>query len=206
MKYYIDAFINYLNLDGRASRKDFWMFTLFHYIFSVVFMSVDILFGWYPETLPIRYGYSYFVYMLISALPCICIQVRRLHDVGKSGSWWLIKGVPVLSLYLFYLNCKAGDPELNQYGFPLNYTPHFESYKSRFTECPKCRYIAVFEKECPKCGFILPTEVKEDNTSEVAKILFCRKCGAKLLEDAKFCKECGTEIITKVEGTTNALQ
>lgn len=70
-----------------------------------------------------------------------------------------------------------------------------ESYKSRFTECPKCGYIAVFEKECPQCSFVLPTEIQEDNTSQTPQILFCRKCGAKLLANAQFCKECGTEIM-----------
>ena len=38
-----------------------------------------------------------------------------------------------------------------------------------------------------------------------SKILFCRKCGSKLPEDALFCQECGTKIIAKVEDTSNAL-
>ena len=29
-----------------------------------------------------------------------------------------------------------------------------QPYKSRFSECSNCGYIAVFEKECPKCGYI----------------------------------------------------
>lgn len=73
-------------------------------------------------------------------------------------------------------------------------TKNPEPYKSRFTECPKCGYIAVFEKECPKCGF-LPTKVEEVNNSATPQILYCRKCGAKLLENAHLCKECGTEIM-----------
>ncbi len=200
MKYYIDAFMNCLDFDGRASRKEFWMFTLFHYIFALVFMFADAFFGWYPETVPIQWGYSYLIYIFLSALPSICIQVRRLHDVGKSGSWWFFRNVPIFGLYVFYLNLKAGDSGPNYYGVPTNSAQNLEPYKSKFTKCPKCGYIAVFEKKCPKCDFVLPTEAKRENDSGTPKILFCRKCGARLLEDARFCNECGTEIITKGEG------
>ena len=29
------------------------------------------------------------------------------------------------------------------------------------------------------------------------KILFCRKCGEKLVDDARFCRKCGTQVITE---------
>ena len=40
MKYYFRAFRNYAKCDGRATRKEYWMFLLFHYLFTVGFVSV----------------------------------------------------------------------------------------------------------------------------------------------------------------------
>ena len=39
------------------------------------------------------------------------------------------------------------------------------------------------------------TKTIESNNSNKEKILFCRKCGKKLEEDAMFCNKCGTKII-----------
>ena len=36
MEYYIDAFRNYVNFQGRATRTQFWMFVLFNFIAGVV--------------------------------------------------------------------------------------------------------------------------------------------------------------------------
>lgn len=88
----------------------------------------------------------------------------------------------------------------------LGKTKNPEPYKSRFSECPKCGYIALSQLEqCPKCGFTHSTEVQEANNPVGPRILYCRKCGSKLPEDSNFCQECGTEIVTKVEETPNAL-
>lgn len=38
----------------------------------------------------------------------------------------------------------------------------------------------------------------EPITTEHTKILYCRKCGEKLINDSKFCRKCGTEIIEEV--------
>ena len=95
---YINAFKNYAKCDGRANRKEFWLFTLFHYIFLFVFALLDAYFELYPSDY-IDYGWISIFYILISACPNICLQVRRLHDVGKSGSWWFVRNVPILNFY-----------------------------------------------------------------------------------------------------------
>ena len=52
---------------------------------------------------------------------------------------------------------------------------------------------------------VLPVETQAGKFSETPKIIYCRKCGKKLSEEAHFCKECGTEIILKVEEISDAL-
>ena len=46
----------------------------------------------------------------------ISLAVRRLHDSGKSGFWWLIGFIPVIgtiTLIVFY--CLPGTPGPNKY-------------------------------------------------------------------------------------------
>ena len=105
MNYYIDAFRKYAQARGRASRKEFWMFFLFNIIFMFLLALIDGFYGLYPYTLlyyELYYGYLTIFYILIVFIPTICIQIRRLHDIGKSG-WWLLK---FLAFYfILYLIC-----------------------------------------------------------------------------------------------------
>lgn len=50
-------------------------------------------------------------------LPALGVSVRRLHDVGKSGWWYLIAFVPLVGgIYLLYLSCKDSEYGENEYG------------------------------------------------------------------------------------------
>lgn len=181
MKYYFRAFKNYAKCDGRATRKEYWLFVLFDCLFTFVFLLIDAYFALYPKIVTgyyvyyFNYGYLTLIYMLVSACPAICLQVRRLHDVGKSGGWWWAKNVPILNWYVFYLNCKAGDPRINAYGYPANYTP-----ASAFGD--------------------------DEQTDDLNQIRFCRKCGSRLIDGARFCDKCGTQVIEQVGGEENDLQ
>jgi len=44
----------------------------------------------------------------LSLIPMIAVQVRRSHDIGKSG-WWIL--VPLYPLYLFFANSVPENPE-----------------------------------------------------------------------------------------------
>ena len=105
-----------------------------------------------------------FIYLIATICPSICLQVRRLHDVGKSGSWWWLKRVPIANLYIVYLNCKASEPAINAYGAPENYVPTDIDNEDEETDCSnKIRF-------CRKCGNKLLDGAR-----------FCNKCGAEVL-------------------------
>lgn len=55
--------------------------------------------------------------VLVSLLFVVSLDVRRLHDVKKSG-WWTILGfVPLVNIiFLFYLLKQPGDEKENIYG------------------------------------------------------------------------------------------
>lgn len=108
MNWYLEAFKNYANFDGRARRKALWMFLLIHAIVYTVLVGIDLSIG----TVGVLSG----IYSLATLIPVISVQVRRLHDVGRSGWWLLISIVPIVGLVLFVFFVQDSAPGENQYG------------------------------------------------------------------------------------------
>ncbi|HEY6951575.1 MAG TPA: DUF805 domain-containing protein, partial [Bacteroidota bacterium] len=100
---------NYANFKGRARRKEYWMFFLLNLIVVMALAVVDFVIGSFPVI--------YMLYLLAVLVPSIAVFVRRMHDVGKSGWWWLIGLIPVIgSIWLLVLLCTDGDAGQNAYG------------------------------------------------------------------------------------------
>jgi uncharacterized membrane protein YhaH (DUF805 family) len=109
------VFENYANFSGRARRSEYWYYTLAGLIISVILMVVDnvvgLTFG-IGET-----GVLGVIYSLAVFLPGLAVLVRRLHDVGKSGWFFLIILIPLIgSIWLLVLFCTDSDEGANQYG------------------------------------------------------------------------------------------
>ena len=50
-------------------------------------------------------------------VPGIAVGVRRLHDTGRTGWWWLISFIPVIgTIWIIVLFALTGDQAPNQYG------------------------------------------------------------------------------------------
>ncbi len=90
INYYIKAFQNYFNAEGRATRSEFWYFFLFYIIGSLIFGILDTILA---ATLGIRILVA--LYALATIIPFITVLIRRLHDIGKSGWWMFIPIVPI---------------------------------------------------------------------------------------------------------------
>ena len=57
------------------------------------------------------------LYSLAVLLPGWAVFTRRMHDIGKSGWWWLIGLIPVVgTIVLFVFMCKDSEPNDNAYG------------------------------------------------------------------------------------------
>lgn len=96
-------FENYLNFKGRARRKEFWLFFLFN---TIIILGVIPLFNLiFPSTVLFSP-----IYMICILLPGIAVGVRRMHDINKSGWYFLIP------FYNVYLCTVIGDEGENQYG------------------------------------------------------------------------------------------
>ncbi|WP_194140627.1 DUF805 domain-containing protein [Flavobacterium hungaricum] len=97
------VFENYANFDGRARRREYWMFVLGYYVLIFVLAFVSAI-------VPIVGPLVLAVGVLGVIVPSIAVSVRRMHDVGKSG-WYCL--IPYYNLYLY---CIDGEKGANQYG------------------------------------------------------------------------------------------
>jgi uncharacterized membrane protein YhaH (DUF805 family) len=113
------CFKKYATGFGRASRSEFWFWYLFMVLATIVASVIDITF--FPHR---RYGYGHeygpteIAVNLFLLMPWLAVAARRLHDIGKSGMWFLISLTIIGFIPLIYWWCKAGDPGDNRFGNP----------------------------------------------------------------------------------------
>jgi uncharacterized membrane protein YhaH (DUF805 family) len=108
MNYYTDVLKKYAVFEGRAARKEFWMFVLCNLIVSIAVSIIGSI---------IDFKMLVNLYSLAVFLPNLAVAARRLHDTGRSAWWLLLCFVPIIgwiALIVFYvLDGQAGD---NEYG------------------------------------------------------------------------------------------
>ncbi len=118
------AFIdNYAMFDGRARRSEYWYFTLFNIIITVPLITLFVVLsdsGGTSEIVSLIFVALLGLIVLALFIPSIAVAVRRLHDTGRSGWWYIIGMIPVVSyvgsivLLVFY--CTDSQPGRNKWG------------------------------------------------------------------------------------------
>lgn len=124
MKYYLHVLNKYATFSGRARRSEYWYYVLFNIIFAVLAMMLDRIFGTTITIQPeygsqaIQFGgYMYFGYALLMFIPGLAVSVRRLHDIGKSGWFFLVVLIPFVgAIWLLVLFCTDSNIGDNEYG------------------------------------------------------------------------------------------
>ena len=114
----IAAFENYANFKGRARRKEYWYFTLVNVlIMMAIFGSAEVFFeGGMDDPNEIFLG-IFGVYFLIMLIPTIAVTVRRLHDINKSGWFYLVSFIPYAGgIWMLVLTVTEGTRGTNKYG------------------------------------------------------------------------------------------
>lgn len=98
----ITCFQNYANFNGRATRAEFWWWTLFCFLVSIATGLIPFI-GW-----------------LISValfIPSVAVAWRRLHDIGKAGGWWFLGFIPLVGFIILIIwYCKESEPMDNRFG------------------------------------------------------------------------------------------
>ena len=97
MNYFLDVMQNkYAQFSGRATRSEYWYFVLFSIIIYIIAMVIDGFLADLTGGILILT----IIVMLGLLIPNIAVSIRRLHDIGKSGWWYLLSFVPLISLVL----------------------------------------------------------------------------------------------------------
>ena len=119
MKSFINAFKN-ISFKGRVSSGDYWRFVGINTLIFVLIFFVPIYIGVYTNTDTSTLTYILLIiYSTIIFLPSFTMQVKRLHDINKSGNWIFLCFIPIIGcIILIILLCKDGDKTSNSYGEP----------------------------------------------------------------------------------------
>lgn len=115
MKWYLKCWKQYADFSGRARRKEYWMFVLFNIIVAIIAGIIDGVLGLInPE---IGLGVFGGLYSLAVFIPSIAVAVRRLHDIGKSGLYYLLGLIPLVgAIVLLIWFCTEGEHGANKWG------------------------------------------------------------------------------------------
>ncbi len=110
MHWFLDPIKNqYADFTGRATRQQFWMFTLFYVL---LFIALEVVAQALPMLAPVS-----ILAMIGLLLPSLAIGARRLHDHGKSGWWQLVGIIPFVGVIIFIiLMVLPGDEGENRFG------------------------------------------------------------------------------------------
>ena len=101
----------YTTFSGRASRSEYWYFTLFT---TIVFICANIIDNAIdPYSI---FGTFYLLCLVLLITPIIACGARRLHDIGRSGWWLLIILTGIGSILIFIWSVIAGTKNDNEYG------------------------------------------------------------------------------------------
>ncbi|MFJ7795609.1 DUF805 domain-containing protein [Pseudomonas sp. NPDC096950] len=99
---YIEVLKKYAVFNGRASRREYWMFILINLGISIGLIVLETLLG--------GKGYLSNLYSLAVFLPGLAAAVRRMHDTDRSG-WWIL--LPIVNIVFLAQDSQPGD---NRFG------------------------------------------------------------------------------------------
>ena len=116
----------YFDFRGRSRRREYWLFSLFYVL---VTLAVTGIMG-APSASYFGAGVHYQamttapaqlllnLFGLISFIPSLAVNVRRLHDIDRSGWWLLMWLVPLLGwIVMLVFMCLDGTYGRNRYGY-----------------------------------------------------------------------------------------
>ncbi|EMF1933820.1 DUF805 domain-containing protein [Klebsiella quasipneumoniae] len=111
---YLSGWKETFNFSGRASRQQFWTFCLINLLIA----SAPLAVWWLATSFNPQYGILSFVvipfaalWLLLMTLPLLAIGCRRMHDIGRSGLWFVLGVIiPWFAVISLALCCLRSAP------------------------------------------------------------------------------------------------
>ena len=105
------GFSNYANFAARAARSEYWYWALFVLICALVTKYVDGIIFSGMNVSPL-----YSLFSVATFVPGLAMAIRRLHDLDRSGWWFLIVFTIIGAFVLLYWFCQKGTSGPNRFG------------------------------------------------------------------------------------------
>lgn len=113
----VNFYKGYVDFNGRATRSEFWFVFLYNMMVGIIisipagtFVAMGNMTAYW-----VLYGIA-LVFSGINLLPGIAVAIRRLHDTGRSGVWYLVSIIPVFGVIVYIMfMCLESDAD-NMYG------------------------------------------------------------------------------------------
>ncbi len=152
MQWYLMVLKNFTDFKCRSRRKEFWCFNLINMIILLTLQVLDIRLGLVDLSKGFDFGVISRFYLILVFIPSLAVEIRRLHDIGRSGYWVLLSLLPFTNIYLLIILTMDSVQGTNQYGpSPKEYLVDTATYK-----CADCGHLMPGEqvvwKYCPRCG------------------------------------------------------
>lgn len=99
MNEYIQMFKRYFDFGGISTRREFWMAWLVNFIVTAILSAIT-------AAVP-ALGFLTGVYSLVTLIPILAIEIRRLRDAGYGWGWIFINLIPLVGQIIYIvLLCK----------------------------------------------------------------------------------------------------
>lgn len=112
-----EFFTKYATFKGRTSRGNFWFTVLGIFLINIaIVILTGILGGILGEGAAKVVAFIPFIWYLAIIIPCLAMEVRRFHDLNKSGWFVLLALIPFVgSLIVLVFMCLPAVNEGNNY-------------------------------------------------------------------------------------------
>lgn len=129
MKSYLNMWERAFDFKGRTNRKDFWiayginlgiMMILFIFLMIATYSDAMTAIFIFPAALS-------FLYSVMTIIPLLSLQIRRLHDTGHSAGFYVLLAllsfcyIGTIIRFVFYV--MDGSKEENKWGAPTEENP-----------------------------------------------------------------------------------
>lgn len=114
------CFKKYATFSGRARRSEYWYFALFIIVCQALLSAIgNAIFG-VPDDGGTNILQTIFNFAVL--IPQISVFWRRMHDIGKKGTWFFLALIPVIGwIIILVWECRDSQPGENEYGMSPKY-------------------------------------------------------------------------------------
>ena len=111
--------LRYADFTGRSGPQEFWSYMVVHILVGCAwFILHDLtIVPWEESALSVAVYGVIILWWILTVVPTLALQVRRLHDQDMRGWWWFVVCIPTLgALILLYWMTRDGTIGPNRFG------------------------------------------------------------------------------------------